>query len=274
MKNFRIFSLITLFLAIASTGYSDDKDVMTIVAKMKAVNESALEMAQKLEILISSNNKVDSKLLAGKAQKLISGGKNVIIVMLEPDSIKGYAYMYKEKDDMTVDRWIYFPAINRIRSIIEPWNAYDSFLNTDFTYADIGFVDTKGEYALLGEETIAGAPAYKVEKRIKSAIPYYSKIVTWISQETYLPLRQDFYDIADRLYKRQLFEDIIVVGKTPVPYKITMSNLQTNTSTVLSVKELRTGLDVPDEIFMPDRLSYTATCPIWERVCYPSEIKK
>jgi outer membrane lipoprotein-sorting protein len=276
MKNFFIFCSIILSLALTSQGYADDQDVMAIINKMKIVNESALEMAQKMEILIKTNDKVDSKLLAGKAQKLISGGKNAIIVLLEPDSIKGFAYMYREKDDMTVDRWIYFPAINRVRRIVEPWNAYDSFLNTDFNYADIGFVDTKGEYTLLGEENIENAPAYKVEKRPKSSIQYYSRIVTWISKKTYLPLRQDFYDTANRLYKRQLLEDIIMVGKTPVPYKITMLNLQTNTSTVLSVKELRTGLDLdlPDEIFMPDRLSYTASCPIWERVCYPSEIKK
>jgi hypothetical protein len=254
-------------------GYAATPDVMTIIDLMKGVHESALEMAQKIDIHIKSNDKVVSKLMAGLAQKQMPTGKHALIVLLEPEALRGFAYLYKEKDDMTVDRWIYPPAINRIRRLVEPWNAYDSFLNTDFTYADLGFVDTKGAYRLLGQETVDDTPAYKVEKIPESPIRYYSRIITWISKETYLPIRRDYYDIANRLYKRQLFENIFMVGKTPVPYKITMINLQTNSSTILSVNELKTGLDLelPDDIFMPERLKYSATCPIWERICYPSE---
>lgn len=272
MKKIWIIFSVTLCLAMTSPVYAETPAVMDIITKMKKVQESALEMAQKIDIVIKNDDEVVSRLMAGKAQKRLPTGKHVLLVILEPDMLKGFAYLYKEKDDMTVDRWIYPPVINRIRKIVEPWNAYDSFLNTDFTYADFGLVDTKGEYKLLGEEKIENTETYKVEKIPENTIRYYSKIIIWISKETYLPLRQDFYDIANRLYKRQLFENIVMVSKTPVPNKITMMNLQTKGSTVLTVKELTTGLDLPDDIFVPERLAYSSTCPIWERVCYPSEM--
>lgn len=273
MRKLWIFFLLSVWLAIPCSAKASDQEVMTIISKMKAVHESALEMAQKIDISIKSKDKIVSKLVAGLAQKQMTTGKSVLIVLLEPEMLRGFAYLYKEKDDMTVDRWIYPPALNRIRKFVSPWNAYDSFLNTDFTYSDIGFVETKGTYMLLGEETLEDVPTYKVEKIPSSPIKYYSKIITWISKENYLPLRRDFYDIADRLYKRQLYENIFMVGKTPVPYKITMINLQADSSTILSVNELKSGLDIElsDDIFKPERLKYSATCPIWERICYPSE---
>jgi hypothetical protein len=271
MKKIWNFFLITLCLAITSPGYAVDPDVMTIINKMRQVHESALEVAQKIDIDIELNGKVVSKLVAGKAQKQLPTGKNVLIVLLKPDLVKGFAYLYKEKEDMAVDLWIYSPVINRTHRIVQPRNAYNSFLDTDFTYVDLGFVDIKGEYRLLGEENIGDTPTYKVEKIPEPPILYYSKIIIWISKESYLPIRQDFYDIANQLFKRQLVENIFMVGETPVPYKITMTNLEMKSSTVLSVKELKTGLDLPDDIFKPESLLYSSSCPIWERVCYPSE---
>lgn len=275
MKKKIIICLITMLLIISTQGFAKDTDIKKIINKMKEAHGAAYKVAQRIEIQIKSKGKDVSKLIAGKAEKQTPAGKHVLIVLLEPDIVKGFAFLYKEKNEIDIERWIYPPAINRIRKLNEPWNAYDSFLNTDFTYADIGWVDTKGIYTLLGEEKLQGIPVYKVEKISKSPIKYYSKIIIWISKETYLPIRKDIYDIKNRLFKKQLFENIIMVGQTPVPYKITMESLYLNSSTVLLVKELKSGLDIelPDAIFRPERLIYSSTCPIWERICYESEKK-
>lgn len=271
MKKLWIFFSIILCLVMTVPGYAADTDVMTIIDKMKGVHNSAFGMAQKMDIHIKVGDKMVTKWVAGLAQKQLPTGRHVLMVVLEPDMLKGFSYLYKEKNDLTVDHWIYSPAIRRIRRLVSPCNAYDAFLHTDFTYADLGFVDTKGDYKLLGEEKIEDTLTYKVEKVPDCQNYYYSRIITWISKETYLPLRRDYYDIADRLYKRQLFEDVFMVAGTPVPYKVTMNNLQSNSSTILSIKELKTGWDLPDDLFSPERLFYSTNCPIWERLCYPSE---
>lgn len=271
MKKLSLLIFITLLFAVTTPAYAATPDVITIIHKMKAAHESALEMAQKIEIQIKIDGESTSKWVAGKAQKVLPSGKHVLIVILEPEMLSGFAYLFKEKNDMTVDRWVYPPALRRIRKLVAQWNAYDTFLNTDFTYADLGFVDTKGEYKLLGEEMLDDTPTFKVQKIPESPIRYYSRIITWISKESYLPLRRDYYDIANRLYKRQLFEDVLSVKGTPIPYRITMTNLQTKSSTALVVKEVEINLALQDDIFNPERLMYSSTCPIWERVCYPKE---
>lgn len=270
------FCSIVVCLVMTSQGYGEDTKVMKIINKMKEVHESSQEMAQKIEIHIKSEGKTVSKLIAGKAQKQMLTGKHVLLVLLEPEVTKGFAFLFKEKDGMMIDIWVYPPAINRIRRLSIPRNAYDSFLNTDFTYLDLGLLDKEVKYRFIMEEDVEGMTTYKVEQTFISPIRYYSKIIIWISKETYLPIRKDFYDITDRLYKRQLFENIIMVGETPVPYKITMENLHLNSSTVILVKKLKAGLDLelPDNIFKPERLIYSLTCPIWERVCYESERKR
>lgn len=271
MKKLKIISSIFLMLSITSYVHAAAPNVETIINKMKNAHDAALDMAQQIEIHIQTDDKAHTKWIAGKAHKVLPSGKHVLIVLLEPDLLRGFGYLLKEKDNMTVDRWVYPPALGRTRQLIVPWNAYDTFLNTDFTFADLGFVNTSGEYKLLGEEMIDGRSAFKVQKIPESPIRFYSKIISWISRENHLPIRRDYYDVAGRLYKQQFFDSVISVSGVPIPHKVTMKNVQLNSSTIFMIKEVRTDLEMPDEIFDPKRLKYSASCPIWERVCLPSE---
>ena len=45
--------------------------------------------------------------------------------------------------------WMYLPALDRVRQIV-PVETYQRFFDTDFTYADLGFVSRRGQYRLLG----------------------------------------------------------------------------------------------------------------------------
>jgi outer membrane lipoprotein-sorting protein len=273
MKKTLSLFLMAIMVNVASMGHAGAPDVSEIIAKMNMVHNSAHAMAQQIEIIIKSNDEVVSRLLAGKARKKLSTGNHMMMVILEPEELKGFSFLFQEKDDMTVDSWIYPPAIARLRKLTSPWNAYEHFLNTDFTYADLGFVNMKGEHTLLGQENIGDMPTFKVQTIPQSDLRIYSKIITWVSKESYLPLRRDFYDVANRLFKQELFEDIILVADTPVPKKITMKNIQMNSSTQLLVKAVKTDLEIADYIFKPERLKYASTCPVWARVCLPSERK-
>ena len=217
MKKFWVFLMAALCLATAVPGYTAGPDVMTIINTMKEVHESAFGMVQKMDIQVKTEDKVVANLVAGIAQKRLPTGKHVLLTLLAPDMLRGFSYLYKEQNDMTVEQWIYSPAIRRIRRLVSSCNAYDSFLHTDFTYSDLEFVDTSGSYSLLGEEEVEGMQAYKIEKIPDCPNLYYSKIVTWVSKETHLPICRDYYDIADRLYKKQKFENVFMVGEKTLP---------------------------------------------------------
>jgi hypothetical protein len=274
----RFFILLSLsvlpLIYLSSLSFAEEAVVMTLIEKMKNMEEITLQSAQQIEIVVKEGDQVLSRLVAGKAQKNFPDGKRVLLVILKPDTLKGFAYLFQENSDLTVDRWIYPPAIGRIKKITSAWNTFEHFLDTDFTYADLGFVDIKGEHKLLGETEMEGRPAYKIETIPQVDLRYYSRIITWISKNTYLPLRRDYYDSGNRLWKRQTFGDIIIIDDLPHAQTIEMFDLLLNRSTQLIVKEIRTDLDIPDEIFDPMKIQYALKCPIWERVCRPEDIVK
>ena len=51
------------------------------------------------------------------------------------------------------------PTINRVREIISV-DTYQRFLDTNFPYADLGFVTRQGTYRLLGEEELDKQKTY------------------------------------------------------------------------------------------------------------------
>jgi hypothetical protein len=105
----------------------------------------------------------------------------------------------------------------------------------------------------MGEVEYKETTAYKIQT-VPEDRCYYSRIITLVSKETFLPLVRDFYDITGTLWKRQLFEEITVINGIPTPLWITMNNVQTKTSTEYRVSEVCYGAGLPDEVFQPKGL--------------------
>jgi len=153
-----------------------------------------------------------------------------------------------------------------MKRIVEmaPVMAYDSFQCTEFTCSDIGFMNVRGTHKLLGEEEHLGCNAYKVET-IPEMKWYYSRIITWVSTKSFLPLQRDLFDITGTLWKTQLFEDVTVINNIPTPLRVRMINVQTEGSTEYKVSDLCYGAPVADEVFevkgLPNALN-VPFCPI------------
>jgi outer membrane lipoprotein-sorting protein len=158
--------------------------------------------------------------------------------------------------------WIYLSALQTARGIV-PVDVYGRFLGTDFTYSDLGFVSRHGTYRFLGEETHKGVHAYKVEEVPKEQW-YYSRIVTWVSADSLLPLQRNYYDRAGRLWKTTVFDQVTVVDGVPTPLQIRMLDKQQNTSTEFQVSEVHYDVDVPDALFDPQRLAQAVTSSLWQ----------
>ena len=75
------------------------------------------------------------------------------------------------------------------------------------------FTYTKNEtFKFLGEEDIGGMKTYKIESVSKEPSYYYSRIINWITKDTYTIIRRDYYSPNKSLWKRQLFENMTVMN--------------------------------------------------------------
>ena len=262
-----VFVISLVFSAASSK--AEPPDAKCIMEKMKNVLES-YSTSQKVNIIIKNRDEQTGQLVAGSARKILPDGNRSLIVLLEPKNLKGLAYLFRELKDQSIDQWTYPPYLGRVRKISNV-NAYESFLNTDFTYADLRFIDSKSNVKLLEEVDLDGSPTYKMEIIPQEKSHYYSRSIMWISKDTFLPLRRDYYDMNKTLWKRQLFEQITYINGVPIPFRVRMLDLKAKTSTEFNIIEINSGVELPDAMFVPEQLKFSLKCPVWEKVCYPPQ---
>jgi hypothetical protein len=145
-----------------------------------------------------------------------------------------------------------------------PVNADEYFLDTDFTYTDLGFGRLHGKYQLLGEEKRAGVRAYKVKETITQEGASYSQIITWVAIDSMLPLQRDYYDFEGKLWKTELFNEGSSIDHAPTPLHIMMQDLRGKSSTEFDLEQVRSDVDIPNEVFDPKRLGQVADSPLWQ----------
>ena len=231
-------------------------EATTIVDKMKEVFEPATPRVATVTVTFSSEGSEKVQWVGRLARTVINGEKRTLLVMLEPSDIKTTAFLVQEHKDAADEMWLYLPPIDRIRRII-PVETYQQFLGTDFTYADLGFVDRRGQYRLLGKEKHKDRQVYKIDFAPTDQW-YYSRIITWVDAETYLPLQRDFYDVANKLWRTQTFDQVAAIDGEPTPLRIEMKDLQQGTSTIFSMSDVQHNDKIPETLFDPMQLRVAA----------------
>jgi outer membrane lipoprotein-sorting protein len=257
--------LIVVMLVFANpSAFAESPDAKTIMQKVKEALEPADSRIQKIVISTTAATGQEVQWIAGEARKKLADGKRTLLVMLEPADIRGNSLLIGERERQADDvMWWYSPPLRRVRALV-PVDTYKRFLDTDFTYADLGFVSRQGTYVLQDEEEHKGVRAYRI-----GFVPqepwYYSRIITWVAVDSLLPLQSDFYDQAGRLWKQEFFEEVTLINDKPTPLRIRMHDVQKDTSTEFRVSDIRTDVDIPDELFDPEHLSRVVEAPVWQR---------
>jgi outer membrane lipoprotein-sorting protein len=249
-----------LFAGLPARGHAQDP-VMDIVKNLKEALEPPRPSTRQVVLTMTAGGET-VRWVARQAYKQFPDGKRMVMVLLEPAGVKGNAYLVWEPKDKPSAVWTYLPFLRRVRELV-PVDAYEHFLGTDFTYADLGFIRLHPQYRLLGQEEHGGKQTYKIEEAVPQERAYYSRVITWVAKDALLPLQRDYYDVAGTLWKTELFEVEMIDG-VPTPLRIRMTDVQTGNSTELNISEVRYDVEIPDDVFDPKGLPQVATQPLWQ----------
>lgn len=142
---------------------------------------------------------------------------NLLLEFTAPGDVAGTATLTIQHADKDDDQWLYLPVLRTSRRISASKKA-DRFMGTEMTYEDLSTYLSEPledySYRLLGEESINGRNAYKLEATPKAGInTQYSRREMWIDKATHLMLRTDFYDKKGTLLKKYLASDIHKIGE-------------------------------------------------------------
>lgn len=260
---FHVYTALATVLIAAAPAIAGPPNAQTIVQSMKRALEPDRPSTRTLVLAMRAADGSTIEWTARQARKRLPDGNRILTVILEPDDLKGVGLLIREQKNHPDEQWMYLPMIRRVRKIV-PVGAYESFLGTDFTLADLGFVDLRDrKISLLGGEAFAGRPAYKVQEVMAGPHYYYSRIVSWVAKDTMLPMERDYYDAANQLWKTELYQDTTVINGVPTVLRIHMDDRLQDTSTELRVSEVRYDAPVPDELFDAHKLPEASKHPLW-----------
>ena len=179
-----------------------------------------------------------------------------------PADIRGTSYLNFDWDDpdRDDDSWLYLPSLQRVKRL-STGDRSDSFLGSDFTYADInGFEIDWYDYRFITEsEMVDGQDCWVIEVTPKPEFRQraedetgYSKMQTWIRKDNFVQARGQVWELRGnriKFFTSSEIEQIDGVWTVKRLQVVTTRNGRQEHASVLQLNDVQYNIDVPDELF-------------------------
>ncbi len=190
-----------------------------------------------------------------------AGDQKYFVYFHEPGDVRGMTFMTWKYPDRNDDRWIFVPAVDLVRRIAAD-DKHSSFVGSDFSYEDISGRDVaEDDHTLVGQEQLEGRPCFVVQS-IPKGPGAWTRRISWIDRESFLPLKEEYYDAQDELYRVFTADEIddVVAGEGggstsyPTVTRRTMENVKTGHRTTVMYDSVSYDLGLVDEDFTERRM--------------------
>ncbi len=175
-----------------------------------------------------------------------------------PADIDGTSFLTWENKDRDDDQFLYLPALQRVRRIVSSQKS-NRFVNTDYTYEDLQSREVAQDtHMILREEKIDTYDCWVLEsipKRLDDS--QYGKRITWVIKEIYLPIKIEFYDKRNRLFKIFTGKKIQKIDGIWTILDAEMNDLKKEHRTLMKTDEVQYNRNVPDEVFTKGYMKHT-----------------
>ena len=263
MRQLRWLSFALCLLAAVASGAAEPPDGRAVLGRMKAWLEPTAPSTRRLAMTVRSAKGTVVEWKAAQARGIVDGNPFVLTVVLDPPDVRGTALLIEERAGQPNAEWLYVPYLRRVRQVL-PVNEFESFLNTEFTDSDVGFIDlTDRKVTLLGEGQVNGVAAHQLLE-VPADPRTFTRIVTWVAKDTGQPLKREYYDVADRLWKVETFEDVATVQGTPVAQHVRMEDVQTGYVSEYRISDVAVGVQIPGALFDWQQLAQAVDHPLWK----------
>jgi outer membrane lipoprotein-sorting protein len=257
-----LFKIAPVFLALclvtflpAHSGAADELTAQAIVDKMVGGDSLAFENGQatiRLTIMNKKGKKRERELTS--VGKKIDGLTRFLMTFDAPEDVAGTQMLSIERKGEDDLQYLYLPAMKDKRRIAGGAKN-ESFMGTDFTYADMENKDVEdGKYTRLPDETVSGIEAFRIDSIPEDGDTQYSKIELWIDRKDFLPLKIYFYDRHEKLVKKLISQRIEPKDGKMTVTRLMMKNVQKGTKTILEIVEMKRNIELPDGLFEPSNM--------------------
>jgi len=184
-----------------------------------------------------------------------------------PADIAGTAYLNYDWADANRDddSWLYLPALQRVKRLSSSETS-DSFLGSDFTYADINGLEIDWfDYNFVARsEIVDGHDCWVIEALPKpdlrdkaEAATGYSRLRAWIRKDNFIQVQAQAWELRGNRIKYfsageiELIQDIWTVGRRQA---VTTRNGRQEHASVLQLKKVTYNNPLQDSVFATDSM--------------------
>lgn len=185
----------------------------------------------------------------GKSRKTSGALGNSIITFNAPADVAGTRFLQLQSSASDDDRYLYTPDLKRSRRIAGS-NRSDSFMGTDFSYADLDGRDVRNSNStLLADENVGKFECYHLIATPTNNDAVYGKVEMWVRKDNFVPLKQVMFNKGGTAVKTLLSKEI---QKHDGKWFITASRMtdeSTKRKTELSMDKINRDANIPMDNF-------------------------
>lgn len=232
---------VALVLAAAGPSFAQESDPVKIVrASQQAFLYPAESFRARVKMTLSSpsGSERSRELTMLRINMSKGGDQRYFMYFHAPGDVRRMALLVYKHPVREDDRWLFIPALNLVQRIAAK-DSQSSFVGSDFTYEDISGRDVEAdEHMLDREEGLGGKPCYVIESLPKGPASYKRK-VAWIDKATFLPLKEEYYDVQGQLFRAFSAEEIREIDGVPTIMKRGMKSVKTGHETLVEFSDAK-----------------------------------
>lgn len=167
----------------------------------------------------------------------------------KPSDVARMTFMVHKSIEGNDARWIYVPAVD----LIKPISADDknsSFVGSDFSYEDVsGRRWTEDNHTLTGESDLDGRPVYVIESVPKEPYKGFTKKITYVDKENFLPLKEEYFDDKGEMIRRFTAVKVDQIEGITTVIERKMEDLKKGTYTTVLFSSIDYNTGLSDDLF-------------------------
>jgi len=183
-------------------------------------------------------------------RKDFEGKDKLLLRFTYPKDIKGTSFLVWEHEGRDNERFLYLPALGRIRRIATR-EKDENFAGTDFSYEDISGRKLEDyTYQLIEEETIyEGKNFYLLASYPKEKGSRYPKILSWVRKDNFVTIKAQYYNKKGEVEKTHKVLRLEKIDGIWTAIELSMENHKTSRKTFIKVKEVQYNIGIPSRRF-------------------------
>lgn len=252
------FQKITMVIALAlfagsiNLAAQDSNQAEEIIKKAHlalfyAGDDGAAEVTMKI---VNSKGKERIREFTMLRLDIEEGGKqNYYTYFKKPSDVSRLTFMVHKIPFSSDNRWLYVPSVDLVKRISAD-DKNSSFVGSDFTYEDVsGRHWSEDNHKLIGEEKLNDRDVYVIESIPKEEYKGFSRKVSFIDKENYLPLKEEYYNKKDVLERVFTAEKVELVDGIQTATLRKMANIKKNQYTTVEFSSIDYNVGMEENVF-------------------------